>query len=191
MRIFDFDEQFEKQDALFDQCVGWFSSCVNVMTVGRANKEEERRGIDLWLLPVDGHRIGNRIPVQVKVDFHTSFTENLAIETVGQGRWQGRWTPGWFWLLSNSHYLMYICGNTGQFRLYESATFFQEAIKRFTNRKSFVVQNGSPDGDDYWYGCGVLMPTIAMEQFVLESGNISSRIPGTLPIKTQKAAIGG
>jgi len=172
MKIFTFQEQFKRQEEMFDLCVGWLNSRQNVMSVTRADKEEERRGIDLKVLTTSGNKIQAPVPIQVKVDFHINVTANFAVETVSEARWDGEWKPGWLSLLHNAKLLLYVCGNTGTYRLYDSQQFYERVMKVSAQCRAFSAYNGSANGGEYWHGMGILVPCMMLDTIMLGMGNI-------------------
>ena len=191
MKTFTFQEQFNRQAEMFELAVGWLNSRGNVLSVTRADKEEERRGIDLKVLTRMGNKIQAPITIQVKVDFNISVTANLAVETVSAARWNGAWKPGWLSLLHNSQLLLYVCGNTGTYRLYDSQQFYWRVMKVSNNCRAFSSLNGSEDGGDYWHGMGILVPCMMLEAMMLDTGDIKSdsEIPRNLKTSEKRSVV--
>ncbi len=193
MKAFTFQEQFNRQAEMFELAVGWLNSRQNVMSVSPANKEEERRGIDLKVLMISGKKNLAAVSIQVKVDFNISVTANLAVETVSAARWNGAWKPGWLSLLHNSQLLLYVCGNTGTYRLYDSQQFYERVMNVSNNCRAFSALNGSEDGGDYWYGMGILVPHMMLDTVMLDAGDIKSdsEIPRNLKTSEKRSAMEG
>ena len=190
MKTFTFQEQYDKQKDMFALCIGWLNSRQNVMSVTRADKEEESRGIDLKVLTRMGNQIQAPIPIQVKVDFNISVTANLAVEIISEGRWNGAWKPGWLSLLHSAKLLLYVCGNTGTYWLYDSEQFYERVMNVSSNCRAFSALNGSEGGGDYWHGMGILVPHMMLETVMLDTGNIKSRIPGGLKTSEKRSVMG-
>lgn len=169
MRIYDFKEQLQKQQAMFDSFVTWLKSRDNVVGVTLADEQDDRNGIDLWAIVKDENKA---VPIQVKVDFRIRATGNIAAETVGQMRWSGEWRPGWLSLLHNTRLLVYLCGHTGTYRIYDSQEFFEHVVTNYSCYRSFIAMNGSRNGGDFWYGIGVKVPTSNVGSILLDGGSV-------------------
>jgi hypothetical protein len=178
---YQFKEQIEKQQQHFDYFVEWLRKRTNVLGVTVADREDDLRGIDLWVIVKDGcgaadcGRIRDPqrpLPIQVKVDFLMHQTGNMAVETVSQATYDGIWKPGWLSHLHATKLLSYICASSGQFRIYRSRDFWYHVMQNYNSYHSFCSLNGSQDGGEYWYGMGVKVPVLSMSEKTLDTGNL-------------------
>ena len=179
MAVYDFKEQYEKQEAYFDQFVEWVKSRSNVIGVTIADETDEKRGIDLWAVMKNE----DPVPMQVKVDFIMHNTGNMAVEAVSQARFDGPWKPGWLSHLHSTRLLAYICAQTGEFRIYRSQDFWWHVMSHCSQYQSFSALNGSKDGGDYWYSIGLRVPVCTMTTGVWNYGNIGDLVTGEAELR--------
>lgn len=161
--------QIEKQQKIFDKFVVWLGLQESIVAVTPASKEEDLAGIDLWVVIKDSSA---PIGIQVKVDFIIDTTGNLAVETVGQARYEGEWKPGWLSHLHSTKWLVYICGASGRILIYPSRKLYAHVIDNMGDYKAFSTMSGDDDGGDFWNSMGVLVPACSLKELEIKSAKL-------------------
>jgi hypothetical protein len=173
---YTFREQLQKQELYYHEFRNWLKSRGNVIAVTDADDEDERRGIDLWATMLRS----DPIPIQVKTDFIMHSTGNMAVELISQFTYDRQHSPGWFHELKNTKLLAYICGVSGDLRLYKCFPFWTAVTKQMNRCRVFTCLNGTPDGGEYWHSMGVLVPVGSIAEQEIMKANIYDKSPGKL-----------
>ena len=181
--VSDFDEDVRRQEEMFGRFVEWLQKRSNVIGVTRASRTDDLRGIDLWAVVEAKDPVPVRIPIQVKVDFRLSTTGNLAVETIGEGRFDGETKPGWLFKLHNTELLAYIDGVTGAFRIYRSADIYDYVVKHMNHMRAFGSLNGRGENEDFWWGMGVLCHINSVADLRTGFGDLNRMDSGGMELK--------
>jgi hypothetical protein len=181
MKIHNMKEQVAMQKECFAKFVAWLEARESVLKVMEADREEEARGIDLWAVM----KKADPVPIQVKVDSHIGRTGNIAVEVVGEGRYDSKHGPhkrGWLYLLNSTKRLVYIDFQAGSFKVYKSQEFYKFVELNMKNWPAHVVLNGSEDGGIYWHSVIVCMKQYTVKHLEVGYGSINSLQSGAISL---------
>jgi hypothetical protein len=181
MKLHDMQEQIEMQKECFAKFVSWLEARESVLKVMEADGEEEGRGIDLWAIM----KKADPVPIQVKVDSHIGRTGNIAVEIVGEGRYDSKnepHKPGWLYLLSSTKRLVYINYQTGGFKVYNSMEFYHFVESNMKGWPAHVVLNGSEDGGVYWHSIIVCMKQYLVKHLEVGYGSVNNLQSGVISL---------
>jgi len=178
---FDFDIQLKKQQEFYEAFVSWTKERSNVIGTTEANKDDQKKGIDFWAIAIGE----NPVPIEVKCDFRLHETGNIAVETVTNANFTN-WQPGWLSKLYNSHLLVIIEPETGDFHILDSKAFYWRVVEYMNMYKAFSARNKNKDTEEEWWGMGVLVPAHTLSHVVVDKGNIYHLTSGNKMLLTRK-----
>ena len=178
---FDFEKQLKKQKEFYEAFVSWTRERVNVIGITEADKDDQKKGIDFWAIAIGE----NSVPVEVKCDFRLHETGNIAVETVANANITN-WQPGWLSKLYNSHLLVIIEPEAGDFHILDSQAFYWRVVEYMNMYKAFSARNKNKETGEEWWGMGVLVPVHTLTHVVVDKGNIYHLTSGNRMLMTKR-----
>lgn len=145
--MYDFKEQVEKQERIFEAFNFWLLNRSTVERVECATRAEDLAGVDLWIYNPD------KMSMQVKIDFIGHSTGNMAYEIVSQAYvGEGEAKLGWGLKLSGIDYLAYILAETGLITIYSAPDLQARVLTLYKTYRTFAASNPN------YLTLGVLVP---------------------------------